>query len=67
MNTVLVSFLKKTAYAVIANLVAMAAFGLSGFSASGDPLVLQVYAAVAALLTGAVAAVKRWADTNLAN
>jgi hypothetical protein len=61
----LLSFLKKTAYAVIGNVVAALMLGLSGHLPTGSPLELQIYGALAAVLTGAIAALKRWADQNL--
>jgi hypothetical protein len=65
MNAVVLSFLKKTAYAVIGNALAVLALGLSGHAPSGSPLELQLYGAYAAALTGLVAAIKRWSEQKL--
>ncbi len=67
MLPMLVSFLKKTAYAVLGNVLAMIMFVIAGHSPMGSELELQIYAGIAALLTGAVAAIKRWMDLHLAS
>ena len=66
MSPVLVSFLKKGAYAVIANLIAALTLGLASHSFVGSGIELSIYAAVVSVLTGAVAALKRFAERFLA-
>ena len=65
MKAVILAFLKKTAYAVIGNVAAALLMGLSGHNPIGSALELQIYAALAAALTGVIAALKRWAEQNL--
>jgi len=62
MGAVIVSFLKKGLYALVANVVALLMFALAGYQPGGDSFNLQVYALVVTLLTGLVAALKRLMD-----
>jgi hypothetical protein len=66
MIEILVSFLKKTAYAVIGGVLAMVSFAIAGYVPTGSMLELQLFAGLMALLTGAVAAAKRWVERHLA-
>lgn len=65
MNPILISFLKKTAYVVVAGILGGIAAGLAGVNPAGTPLENQLLVGVLAVLTGLVAAAKRWVDMNL--
>ena len=66
MEKILMAFLKKTAYAVLGGLLAMLSFGIAGYVPTGSLVELQLFAGLMALLTGAVAAAKRWVEQHLA-
>lgn len=64
---IIVSFLKKSAYAAIGSLLAALSLGIAQYQPTGTAFDLEIYGALAAGFTGLVAAIKRWIDVNLAN
>jgi len=62
---VIVAFLKKAAYTAIGGLLAMVTLGMANYVPAGTPLDLQIFTALTAVLTGLVAAVKRWMEGTL--